>query len=365
MNRRTILLGATGLVAGGAVTAASISVAAMGSAATYADAMAAIRAPLQRDGGITEAIRYATLAANGHNTQPWKFRIGGNSISILPDFTRRTPAVDPDDHHLFVSIGCASENLRIAASALGRPGELRFDGADRAVILDYVAGTAADDPLLHEIPRRQSTRAEFDGRRATAAQLGEIERAGAISGVDVVLITERDQIKRVRDLVIAGTTVQMDDRKFVKELKDWIRFNPAHALASGDGLFSGSSNNPSLPSWLGPLLFDFVFTAANENDRYMRQIDTSAGIAIFSAEKPGFEHWAKVGQACQRFALQATALGMKLSFINQPVEVASMHPELAALAGMPGRRPDIVMRFGFGCALPASPRRPVRSVIAS
>jgi hypothetical protein len=70
-----------------------------------------------------------------------------------------------------------------------------------------------------------------------------------------------------------------------------------------------------------------------------------------------------VGQACQRFALQATALGLKHAFINQPVEVPSLRPELASLIGLPGRRPDIVMRFGYGPTLPYAPRRPVAAVI--
>jgi hypothetical protein len=70
-----------------------------------------------------------------------------------------------------------------------------------------------------------------------------------------------------------------------------------------------------------------------------------------------------VGQACQRFALQATALGLKHAFINQPVEVPTLRPELAALIGLPGRRPDVVMRFGFGPLMPYAPRRPVADVI--
>ena len=70
------------------------------------------------------------------------------------------------------------------------------------------------------------------------------------------------------------------------------------------------------------------------------------------------------GRACQRFALQATALGIKTAFVNQPVEVARLRPELAALAGLPGRRPDIVMRFGRGPAMPFSARRPVEEVLS-
>jgi hypothetical protein len=54
---------------------------------------------------------------------------------------------------------------------------------------------------------------------------------------------------------------------------------------------------------------------------------------------------------------------MKHAFLNQPVEVASLRPELARLVGLPGRRPDIVMRFGYGPALPYSLRRPVAAVL--
>ena len=66
-----------------------------------------------------ELIRYATLAPSSHNTQCWKFQLGPFAIFILPDLARRCPAVDPDNHLLFVSLGCASENLVQAALANG------------------------------------------------------------------------------------------------------------------------------------------------------------------------------------------------------------------------------------------------------
>jgi nitroreductase len=36
-----------------------------------------------------ELIRAATAAASSHNTQPWKFLVHGQRITILPDLTRR------------------------------------------------------------------------------------------------------------------------------------------------------------------------------------------------------------------------------------------------------------------------------------
>ncbi len=71
-------------------------------------------------------IRYATLAASGHNTQPWRFVIGDNTLEIHPDYTRRLPAVDPQNRELWISLGCALENLLIAARAVGYAPEVTY-----------------------------------------------------------------------------------------------------------------------------------------------------------------------------------------------------------------------------------------------
>ena len=86
-------------LAGAGASYAGLS--AMGSIESYNAAMGATRAPLAPMPDALECIRYATLAASGHNAQPWRFRVGAEQIDILPDLARRTPIVDPDDHHLF------------------------------------------------------------------------------------------------------------------------------------------------------------------------------------------------------------------------------------------------------------------------
>lgn len=357
------------MIGGGALALAGTSAAyfsfrQMGSMVDYNVSVAATRAALSERPELTDFIRYATLAPNGHNTQPWRFRLEEGRIEILPDFSRRTPIVDPDDHHIFVSLGCAAENLALAAGARGQPGELSFEPAnDGTVVLTFGSGPSGPAALFDAIPKRQSTRADYDGKSISAGDLQTLASAAVIPGVDLVIITERSQMDRVRDLVVAGNRAQIADGAFVRELKTWLRFSPRKAMETGDGLFSATTGNPTLPAWLGPRLFDWVFKAKTENDKYARQIRSSAGIAVFIAQKEDREHWILAGRACQRFALQATALGLKHAFINQPVEVAKLRPELASLVGMAGRRPDLVMRFGYGPTLPYSARRPVASTI--
>ena len=363
MNRRELLIGAgaTGVLG---VTGTWLTLSGMGSSSDYSAGIAPLRAPLPDPAQQRDLIRYATLAPNGHNTQPWRFRLSSKRIDILPDYSRRTPVVDPDDHHLFVSLGCAAENLSLASAARGRPGSLRFEPADgSAITFEFDTGSAVRSALFDAIPKRQSTRADYDGRAVSTTDLNILAGAAAVPGVDLVLLTDRPRIDHLRELVVAGNNEQMADAAFVRELKSWLRFNPRQALRSGDGLYGVASGNPALPGWLGPYAFDRFSTAQSENDTYARQLRSSAGIAVFTGAGEDPAHWVAVGQACQRFALQATALGVKHAFINQPVEAARLRPELAALVGLPGRRPDIVMRFGYGPTLPWSSRRPVAAVI--
>lgn len=363
INRRNLLIGgaAVGVALGGAAWTVRSR---MGSMADYEAAIAGMRRAAAMPPETHDLIRIATLAPSGHNTQPWLFRSEGRQISILPDFSRRTPVVDPDDHHVFVSLGCAAETLAIASGAAGRAGELSFDPVgDGSVRFSFGSANASERPLFDAIPYRQSTRADYDGSAVSASDLNLLAGASTVPGVDLVLITDRPQIELLRDMVLAGNSAQMADPAFVAELKAWMRFNPRAALGSGDGLFSACSGNPVLPGWLGPPMLDMVFSANAENAKYASQIASSAGIAVFAGAEANPAHWMQVGRACQRFALQATALGLKCAFLNQPVEVPILRADLASLAGMPGRRPDIVMRFGRGPALPFSARRPVEAVM--
>ncbi|MCY7279559.1 MAG: Tat pathway signal protein [Sphingomonas bacterium] len=321
-----------------------------------------LRAALKAEPRLPELVRYATLAANSHNTQAWRFRLGHGGIDIEPDFSRRTPVVDPDDHHLWASLGCAVENLMIAASATNRP--LQLIATDGRLQTRFGGPAHPHATLADAIPRRQSTRSQFDGRSVPVATLNSLADAVRVPGVDVVLLTEKREIAQLTDLVVARSHHQVHDPVYLRELRHWLRFSPADALRPGDGLFSAMTGNPVMPGWIGTKMFDLFFDPEAEDDKMARQMASSSGIAIFVGERVDPNHWVLAGQACQRFALQATALGMRCSFVNQPVEVPPLRAGVARIAGQVGKRPDLVMRFGYGPAMPYSTRQPVADVIA-
>ncbi|MDZ7843037.1 MAG: Tat pathway signal protein [Gammaproteobacteria bacterium] len=322
-------------------------------------------APSDEAALLKEIVRYATLAPSGHNTQCWRFRLENRSIEILPDLTRRTPVVDPDDHHVYVSLGCAAENLILAAKAYGFMGKAEFSPASGGVITVALERSKTEEsPLFKAIPHRQCSRTDFDGKSLAPDELRLLEAAGTGNGVAVILLTEREAMEKVLEYVVQGNTMQLNNPAFVSELESWIRFSDGEAIRTRDGLSARSTGSPPVPRWLGRLLFRAFLRVKPENDKYARQIRGSAGIAVFVSNANDKAHWVEAGRCYERFALQATTLGIRNAFVNQPVEESSLRPEFARVLGLGDRRPDLVVRFGRGTEMPRSLRRPVESVLA-
>lgn len=372
-TRRNIILGggAAALAAGGLYGATFFSPSYENAAhAVWTGRSSAHRAA---SGGMDRGylVHYATRAANSHNTQPWTFSVIDGGIRIAPDFSRSTPVADADNHHLFVSLGCAAENLVLAAAQVGLHASPRFvtgdnSANDGSIEIGLVPGepdAASRADLFEAILERQCTRSVYDGRSVGTADLNALETAARVDGCRVILIPEKSRIEQMLELFVVANTLQVEDPGFTAELLSWLRFNPSAAIEHKDGLYSGCSGNPDLPSWLGKLMFGFMFTPQSENARYTVQIRSSAGLAVFVSDRDDRAHWVQAGRSCQRFALQATALGIRHAFINQPLEVASVRPQVAAWLGLADERPDLIVRYGYAPAMPRSLRRITSDVI--
>ena len=121
-------------------------------------------------------VRYALLAPSTRNTQPWKFRIGEHAIDVMPDLSRRTPVVDPDDHHLFCTLGCATENLILAAAARGLAGTATYVPENGgAVRVGLEPAPPSETAAFRAIPARGVSRAVYDGKPLPAATVAALQ----------------------------------------------------------------------------------------------------------------------------------------------------------------------------------------------
>lgn len=315
----------------------------------------------------THLVRIASLAASSHNTQPWRFVVRDDEIVIRPDLTRRCPAVDPDDGHLWKSLGCAVESIALAAPTFGRRAEPRLDAANSAIRISL---PPSDPPHEHELyralARRGCTRGPFDGTPLRSDHLAALRVAGAsreVDGVQTTWIDDAAARQVIRELVAAGNRAQLGDSAFRRELIDWIRFSPAAALRCGDGLAGLTGGRPSLPQPIGRLLARWLVRAESQvrtDDVFLASTPMIAAIVIQSDD---VVHWVAAGRVVQRLMVQAAALDVRVAFVNQPIEVRSLRGPLRTILGIEKGTPTLLLRLGYGPMLPFSIRRPVEQVI--
>ena len=332
----------------------------------YDQAVEQIWSPLAMDPSMStqmlELVRYATLAANGHNTQPWKFALKENAIEIHPDYNRRLPAVDPNDRELWISLGCALENLLVAARAAGYAPEVIYPDAADFIHIRLITDTLQSSRLFEAIPLRQNTRSEYNGRLIRRDDLNQVLALPLEPGVVLRFARNPTDMETILEYVNQGNLSQYADEVFVDELIYWLRFNKKESLASLDGLYSRCSGNPEVPRWLGQM-FVAGTKPKQQADADARKFRSSPTAVVIASESDHKTAWVRTGQVYERMVLTMTSLNIKSAFLNQPIEMAILRSQFQSAMGLGESLPQLLVRFGYADPMPRSLRRPVEEVI--
>jgi hypothetical protein len=313
-----------------------------------------------------QMVYYATLAPSSHNTQPWRFKVEDELITILPNYHRALPVVDPDNHELFISLGCALENLLIAATRFGYEYNVQVSTGERARIEISLEETFEEDnySLFEMMDVRQTTRNKYDGKAIESTDLILLKETARQEDVECVIITERNQITPVIELVKEACLLQYSSKEFTKELTYWVRFNNSMALRSHDGLSNAVTKNRSVPSLLGKLLTTLFNTPTRVANKAEELVNSSSALVVFVADRNDEIGWVNLGRSFERFALAATALGIHHAHENMPCEETSVRKKLAELLKLDdGEQPLLLLRIGYSEKMPYSYRRPIKEVI--
>lgn len=311
---------------------------------------------------MLELVRYAILAASGHNTQPWKFKIGERAIQIYPDTTRHLPVVDPENREMWISLGCALENLLVAAHALGFATDVSYPDTADYIEVHLAADKPQPGPLFDAIPLRQNTRSAYDGQPVPAGDLEKLNRVPLEPGISAKFITNSADRDTIKEQVYQGNLAQYADQAFVHELIAWLRFNKKEAVTALDGLYTRCTGNPQVPRWLGNMFVSGT-KPGQQADADTQKLNSSSGIIVLSSEADSKTAWVRTGQVYERLALQMTTQNIKSAFLNQPIEVSELRDAFRSAIGLDQLYPQLMFRFGYAKAMPRSLRRPAEQVL--
>ncbi len=330
-------------------------------------------------------VRAGILAANAHNAQAWRFAVSPRRIEVYDDSRRGLGTVDPYRREIHLSLGCAIENIALAAAAAGFVPTVTLTQvtAGRPALLarvDLTAGTATSSPLYRAIPHRHTDRGAYQSGRPLPASIP--------AGMDA-LITEPDvrvqwlltaaQRSAFSALTVAATQAFIADPRQSADDYSWYRGTWQEVQAHRDGITVDASGLSPLFRSLGKL----TPASRSTNDSYWlsgtrdRQLPTASGFAVLLVrDASDVAQRLNAGRLYQRLQLWATTRGLAMQPLNQSVERAerersttgpgAISSALTALVDDPAWQPVMPFRIGYPTdPAPASPRRALGDVLVS
>jgi hypothetical protein len=318
-------------------------------------------------------VRAAILAANPHNSQPWRFRIGPASIDLFADRDRNIGSIDPLLREMHIGLGCALENLLLAASAQGYEYRLALfpSPADTAhvarVELERGSKPKVISPLYAAIPRRHTNRGAYDiSRPLDSSSFDEMQTLGAdLPTVSVRWFTNPDSRRQVAALIVQATEAIIADRQQSQDSAAWFRPTWQEIQHKRDGL---TVDAQALPGWMRAAAKVLPPVSREQSERIWLkstrevQVTTASAFGVLLAhDAADNSNRVQSGRLWQRMHLWAETKGIAMQPLNQMPERADrersigMEPRfgsaLKELAGDPAWQVVMPFRLGY----PTSP----------
>jgi nitroreductase len=312
------------------------------------------------EAALRDCVLAGIAAPSIHNTQPWRFRIGGGGIDVYADWTRRLDVIDPFGRELLISVGAAVFNVRLAMRVHGRaptllvsPDPAQPDLAARVVPGRFATAGSTFTALANAIPRRHTNRRPFARKVVPASVIEELAAAADIEGATLRVA---DAVGRGAILGLVRTAEQRlrADGVYRAELSTWTL--PEHGR--NDGLppraFGPWDAMEALP------LRDFGITLPQLH-RVAERFEPFPTIVVLCTAGDTPEHWLVAGQALQRVLLLATVHGLAATPMSQPLEIPALR-ELVTGSGT-DRWAQLILRLGYAQPTQPTPRRPLSDVL--
>lgn len=311
---------------------------------------------------VRDVVPPAILAPSAHNTQPWLFRVSNNSLAIFVDWRRHLEVSDPTCRELYISLGCAIFNAKVAAAYSGFSASLTYfpSGEEKgqpAARLDFVAGGADSRlaSLLPAIVKRRTNRSMYDGQPLTDAMRQDLH---GVQNSNVIHIEDRGAIAKLAEISAAATYSTLSRPDFKRELSKWVRNS---FTRRPDGMPGYAMGMPAAASLLAPVMVRIAPIHKQEAPKVQKQIESTSAVAVIvtSADTP--TDWLKAGEWLEQLWLEATAANLAAAPLAAAIEAGEDFRRRVQETVGTNQFPQAILRLGrsAGHDLKATPRRSV------
>ena len=307
-----------------------------------------------------ETIRSALLLGNRapsvHNTQPWMWRVGEQSLHLYANHDLNLPHTDPDARDLMLSCGAALNHCMVALAALGWQSKIRrFPNSAEpdhlAVIELHRHPTSETDvALAAAIPRRRTDRRNYSWWPVPQRDIALMGARAARAGVTLRRVDALDNFKSI---VADAAWQHRTDHDYLAELTTW-----SGRYASTAGVPARSAPQPDTTAAIPARSFAGAVLAQSPDADPTE--DNAIVIALGTAEDDTMSRL-RAGEATSLVLLTATAAGLASCPITEPLEIAETRAEVQADVFGAEAYPQMLLRIGWAPVnadpLPSTARR--------
>ncbi len=314
------------------------------------------------DETLHAALSLAARAPSVHNSQPWRWRIGDQSLHLYAVPELQLPRTDPDGRDLMLSCGTVLNHCVVALAALGWQAKIhRFPNpADRDHLASVTLGpsrpTETDIALAAAIPRRRTDRRIYS---SWPVPRGDIALMGARAARAGTLLRQIEATEALNAAVAKSVRQHATDDGYARELTEW-----SGRYASTAGV-PARNTPPSDPTATPPGRV-FAGTALAQPVDVTPDADRGVLVGLGTAADDDIARL-RAGEATSLVLLTATALGLASCPITEPLEVAETRQDLAAEVFGASAFPQMLLRIGWASLnadpLPSTPRRPLSETV--
>jgi len=311
-------------------------------------------------------LRYAILAPSGPNNQPWKFSIKEDELTLMADFERKLPDVEPTNRTMYMSLGCVLTNLLVAAEHFKMGYEIeRFpEGVDEETVATV---RFKEDPELPQFPdlfevitERHTNRGAYYDQPIEADAQQMLKEAVGREGFRLDILTGVEERHKMADILGKSHKIQLGNKAFRKDLARWIRSNTEDAW---DGLPGYAFGYTDFEAYFGKFIFGTFDTSASRAQKEMGLMKASPAVGVMSTDKEDKMTWLEAGMEFEKLFLTATKLGVRFDLFSQPVAIDELRGEMAETLNV--NYPQILIRMGYAPPAKHTPRRLVDMVVVS
>lgn len=328
-------------------------------------------------------LRYAVLAPNSHNAQPWLLDLSIPSvISLYLDPGRLLPCTDPYARQAHISLGAFLETLDIAARQSGYRAEIEYfpEGryaADRvepkpvARVFLAASPAASKDPLFRSILKRHTNKLPFDPRQPVPDTFWPVLESETTSAPATWRRVTAGGSRRVlAGMLKDAMAIEVSSRERNQETARWFRFSDAESEASRDGFGVAQNGASGLKKWIAERFVlnrtsaadpDGVFARTAVSQTEEQAASAQAFAALVTPTNTRLDQLL-VGRAYARVHLAATRLGLRMHPFSQPLEeypeMLDLQSRLKSLLAVDGSHTiQMLFRLGYAPSAPPPPRR--------